>query len=247
MFQTNEEARIHNEIRQSLDSYVNDFVEMKKQSGNKVLLNFYDTCCEMIGSLSKVVFSSSPVKLSFVNGELSGKCVFTEQKNSSIFQGSFDKSALFGKSRIISKENMIQVKEQSRSESTYDVSLTTFEDRVRFYGTIPKAEFGSESISRMTVYQIEKNGITWELTTPVRYNRNIVKGKAEARFSNGCLKALVMNGYILFGKSTPAVLVVDGQEFKVQYISMDNDVITENGDVWRLDSDCNHIDKISSF
>ena len=203
----------------------------------------------MIYRLSKVVLSSSPIKLSSMNGQINGKCIFTEQSSPSIIEWSFDRSTPFGKIKIIAKDKMMLVKSNSQSESTNDVSVTDFAKKLKLLGTIPKDEYGSDSCSRMIVDRLEKDGITWRLITPVRYTRKIAQDEldAEARFSNGYLRAVLINGNILFGKSRRVVLVVDGKEMVVKYLSSNNEFITANRDVWRLDLDLDRIKRIPSI
>ena len=217
--------------------------EFQRENGAKNMMDFYNTCCEMIGCLSKVVFSSSPLKLTSINGQINGKCIFTDQNRLSIIEGSYQESSPFGKTKIITKDKIILLKSNSPSESTYQVSLIDFEKKLKLFGSIPKEGCSSESVSKMTVAEIEKDGIIWKLSVPVKYNRDIIQSQAEARFSNGYLKAVLINGNILFGRSNGVVLAVDGKEMVVQYLSRNNNVITATGDVWRLDSDINRIEK----
>ena len=203
----------------------------------------------MIGSLSKVVLSSSPVKLTSINGQINGKCIFTDQNELSLIEGSFDRSTPLGKTKIITKDKIMVVNQKSEGETTNQVTVLDLEKKFRLFGTIPKNSLDSESFSKMIVDQIEKDGIIWHLMTPFRYSKDIVQKEveAEAHFSNGCLKAVVMNGYILFGKSTPVTLIVDEEEFTVQYISMDSNIIIANGEAWRLNTDFKRIERSTSL
>ena len=203
----------------------------------------------MIYRLSKVVLSSSPIKLSSMNGQINGKCIFTEQSSPSIIEGSFDRSTPFGKTKIIARDKIMVVNHNTQSKSTNQISLTDFEKKLKLFGTVPKDCFGSDSFSKTMVDRLEKDGITWRLITPVRYTRKIAQDEleAEARFSNGYLRAVLINGNILFGKSRRVVLVVDGKEMVVKYLSSNNEFITANRDVWRLDLDLDRIKRIPSI
>ena len=199
----------------------------------------------MIGSLSKVVLSSSPVKLTSINGQINGKCIFTDQNELSLIEGSFDRSTPLGKTKIITKDKIMVVNHNTQSKSTNQISLTDFEKKLKLFGTVPKDCFGSDSFSKTMVDRLEKDGITWRLITPVRYTRKIAQDEleAEARFSNGYLRAVLINGNILFGKSRRVVLVVDERLLVVEYLSRHNKLITANGEVWKLNCESNRIEK----
>ena len=239
------ETNVHKEINQVIESYISKFVSMKNQIGNKNVMSFYDTCCEMIYRLSKVVLSSSPIKLTSMNGQINEKCIFTEQSSPSIIEGSFDRSTPFGKTKIIARDKIMVVNHNSQTESTNNFSVTDFAKKLKLLGTIPKDEYGSDSCSRMIVDRLEKDGITWRLITPVRYTRKIAQDEleAEARFSNGYLRTVLINGNILFGKSRRVVLAVDERLLVVEYLSRHNNLITANGEVWKLNCESNRIEK----
>ena len=77
-----------------------------------------------------MVLYPPPTKLPSINGQINGKCIFTDQNSLSVVEGSLDRSTPFGKTNITVVNYSIQ------SNQSNEGSLVDFAGELKPPGTV---------------------------------------------------------------------------------------------------------------